>query len=360
MDKENRGAFAFEGNWREYAPIAFTNLLLTIVTLGIYRFWATTRTRHYLWSRTRFIDETLEWGGTGLELFIGFLLVLLLFGGPFLFLQFGAQALILQGKAGLAVALSALATIGIFYLGGVAMFRALRYRLSRTFWHGIRGGADDNGFAYGLSLMWKYLAAYFSAGLLMPWAMMSLWNERWNQMSFGPFAFRSEGRAADVFLRFLLFYLLPFLVVIAIVALGVSMWSSLSHVDFEGGVPPPPAFVLAIVAAVFAIYGALGVVALLYYAKFLRVAIGGLSLGELDFRFTARSKHWVGLILGDIALVICTLGIGFAFLSYRHWSFFIRHLDASGEISLSSLTQSTTRRPGQGEGLLDAFDVGAI
>src|SRR3546814_5837419 len=52
--------FAFEGNWRDYAPIAFTNLLLTIVTLGIYRFWATTRTRRYLWANTRFIDDRLE------------------------------------------------------------------------------------------------------------------------------------------------------------------------------------------------------------------------------------------------------------------------------------------------------------
>jgi uncharacterized membrane protein YjgN (DUF898 family) len=47
MDQERfyGDSFAFEGSWREYAPIAFTNLLLTIVTLGIYRFWATTRTR---------------------------------------------------------------------------------------------------------------------------------------------------------------------------------------------------------------------------------------------------------------------------------------------------------------------------
>ena len=77
MDQETTGgasAFAFSGTWREYAPIAFTNLLLIIVTLGIYRFWATTRTRQYLWSRTRFVDERLEWAGTGLELFIGFLM----------------------------------------------------------------------------------------------------------------------------------------------------------------------------------------------------------------------------------------------------------------------------------------------
>lgn len=65
-------AFVFEGTWREFAPIAFTNLLLTIVTLGIYRFWATTRERQYLWSRSRFIDEHLEWTGLGKELFFGF------------------------------------------------------------------------------------------------------------------------------------------------------------------------------------------------------------------------------------------------------------------------------------------------
>ncbi len=36
-------AIRFTGNWREYLPIAVTNALLIIVTLGIYRFWATAR-----------------------------------------------------------------------------------------------------------------------------------------------------------------------------------------------------------------------------------------------------------------------------------------------------------------------------
>ena len=46
---ETDSAFMFHGTWRDFAPIAFTNLLLTIVTLGIYRFWATTRERQYSW-----------------------------------------------------------------------------------------------------------------------------------------------------------------------------------------------------------------------------------------------------------------------------------------------------------------------
>jgi len=48
------------------------------------------------------------------------------------------------------------------------------------------------------------------------------------------------------------------------------------------------------------------------------------------------------------------------FLTYRHWRFFITHLEATGEVSLSTLSQSTTALPRQGEGLLDALDVGAF
>lgn len=354
MSDETARAFGFEGTWRSYAPIAFTNLLLTIVTLGIYRFWATTRTRRYLWSHTRFIDEHLEWTGTGMELFIGFLLVLVLFGVPFLFLQFGAQALIFQGYVGLAYGLGITAFALIFYLGGVARFRMLRYRLSRTYWHGIRGGSDDRGWGYGWSYCWRYVVALIPLYLLVPWAMMSLWNDRWSAMSFGPFRFGATAGPGGIYKRFLLFYLLPIALVLVLIVAAV-----FSPPTFQAG-PPDPVSVVLIGLVLVTVYFGIGVVALIFYAKFFRVAIGGLSLGELNFHFSARSRDWLKLILGDIGLVLLTLGIGAVFLNYRHWKFFITHLDASGEISLSALTQSTTAAPGQGEGLADAFDIGAF
>jgi len=359
MDESGARAFGFTGTWRDYAPIAFTNLLLTIVTLGIYRFWATTRTRRYLWSRTRFIDEPLEWSGTGMELFIGFILVLVLFLIPFVFLQFGVQALIFQGYAGLAITLGALAIVLLFYLSGVALFRMLRYRLSRTWWHGIRGGSDDKGWGYGWSYVWRNIVAMIPFYLLVPWAMTSLWNDRWNAMSFGPHPFRASALAGDVYKRFLLFYLVPFLLVIGLIVAGFSAMPMMVDPTAEPGQPPAGFWALLIIVAIV-FYGVLPLIALIFYAKYMRVVIGALSLSTLDFRFDARSKDWALLILGDIALVVCTLGIGWVFLSYRHWKFFVTHLDASGEISLSALTQSTTAAPGQGEGLADAFDIGAL
>jgi uncharacterized membrane protein YjgN (DUF898 family) len=349
-------AFGFDGTWREYAPIAFTNLLLTIVTLGIYRFWATTRARQYLWSRTRFVDERLEWAGTGLELFFGFLLVLVVFGIPYLILTFVVQALALRGHAGWAGLLLFGTMMVIFYLYGLARYRALRYRLSRTHWRGIRGGSDDPGFGYGLTYMWKTVVGWLPGGLAVPWSMTSLWNDRWNKLSFGPFGFESKASAASLIARFLLFYLSPFVLFGIFGILGAAAIGS----GMQTGGALRAGFVIGILAAGLIFYGVLGLIALAYSAKFFREAVGALRWRELDFSFDASTKEWLVLFLGDIALVVCTLGIGMIFLSYRHWKFFAVHMQATGEIRLDELTQSQTKMAVQGEGLLDAFDIGAI
>jgi uncharacterized membrane protein YjgN (DUF898 family) len=357
MDTETTSAraFEFDGNWREFAPIAFTNLLLSIVTLGIYTFWAKTRERQYLWNQTRFIDDRLEWTGTGLELFIGYVLAVVLFALPLAGLQFALQALAIRGHVGVAVLLVVGLYLLLFYLVGIAVFRALRYRLSRTYWHGIRGGSDDQGFAFGFSYLWKTIVGSLVFGLMIPWSMVSLWKDRWNAMSFGPHQFVAGGDSSPLMKRYLLYYLLPIVLVIGLVVVAaVSSDTSSSIEDVQAKV-----LIGAIVGYVL-FFVLLGLVALIFYSAYFREVVSHLSLGHLEFGFTARTKDWVKLMLGNIALVVCTLGIGSIFLGYRHWSFFVRHMHAYGSLDLDDFTQSTTRAPTQGEGLLDAFDVGAF
>jgi len=356
QEEDAESAFGFDGTWREYAPIAFTNLLLIIVTLGIYRFWATARSRQYLWSRTRFVDERLEWAGTGLELFIGFLLVMLLFGVPYFLLSFVIQALVLRGHGGLAALLTLGVFLVIFYLIGLARYRALRYRLSRTHWRGIRGGSDDAGFGYGLTYMWKTVVGWLPLGLAVPWTMTSLWNDRWNRLSFGPFMFEAAAGASGLMARYLLFYLAPIVFFGLFAAVGVAGIGSGQQV----GAAAALGLALTLVIAVLVFYVGLGLIALAFYAKFFREAVGALRWRDLEFGFSASTRDWLVLFLGDIALVICTLGVGMIFLSYRHWKFFATHMQATGEILLDELIQSQTKMSVQGEGLLDAFDIGAI
>ncbi len=393
-DSSTASAFRFYGRWQDFARIVVPNILLTIVTLGIYRFWATTRERQYLWGKTDFIDERLEWTGTGLELFIGFVMAVVLILVPFFGLQFLTQALVLRGYTGWAAVLTFAMFGFIMYMIGIARFRALRYRLSRTYWHGIRGGSHDQGFSYGWSYIWKTVAGYIALGLLVPWSMMDLWNERWNKMSFGPHKIDAVGNYADTFKRYLLFYLSPFALFIAALVIGVSFGNS----DSFGGAA------VAGVLLVVIFYGALGAIALAYYAKFFRVAVAGMSLHKLDFAFLARTKDWFILFLGDVGLYLLAvlpvaiivsitgllssfefpqpgesteafessifiLAVAFSvlpfaligpFIRYRHWKFFVTHMEAYGEVNLDELTQSETIVAKHGEGLLDAFDVGAI
>jgi uncharacterized membrane protein YjgN (DUF898 family) len=399
---EDQTAFAFEGDWREFAPIAVTNMLLNVVTLGFYRFWATTRERQYFLSKTRFIDDRFEWTGTGLELFFGFLIALGLFGLPFLLLNLVAQGLIFQNQKGIAVGLGAAIYIFLIYLAGVAIFRGLRYRLSRTYWHGIHGGSDNQGFRYGWSWIWKTVVAYICMALLFPWSMTSLWKERWEEMSFGPHRFKSNPQWGSLMGRYIIAYLSPFIALVGIMIVAVPAAIATGTGNASG--EPPAAMIAVIVLAVLAFYLIMPLLALIFYSTYMREVISTMSLSTLTFEFTARTKDWIKLFLGNFALwlaaalvaaipiaafglfnqftevqpgesammnnpiafvaFVIVVGVAFGmvgpFIRYRSWRFFVRHMEAGGEVNLAALTQSETKELKQGEGLLDAFDMGAM
>jgi len=393
IGNEDQTAFSFEGSWKEFAPIALSNALLTIVTLSFYRFWATTRERQYFWSQTRFIDDRLEWTGTGGELFRGFLLALLIFGLPWLILSFGLQAMILQGYTAAASVIGVLVFLIFIMLPGIARFRALRYRLSRTRWHGIRGGSDDPGIAYGFATIWRTIVGFLPLGIMIPWSMTTLWRERWNKMSFGPHLFRSNPQWSNLLGRFLLCGVGPIALAFGAVIVAVPIiMASGQQSGFSVGL---------ILFLIIAVYASMVLFPVAYYAAFFREVVNTLELSTLEFSFTARTKDWILLFLGHgglglLALIVAfviatpfglmadvaslapgdTLGVPLAiglvlafllpfslvmpFVRYRNWRFFIRHMEAGGEINLETLTQSTTKATVEGEGLLDALDIGAF
>ena len=229
-------AVRFTGDWREFLPIAATNALLIIVTLGIYRFWATARQRRYLWSHTHVIDDSLEWTGTGKEMFVGFLIVLAILIPFFLFIQFLFPALIARGKEGAAMGVFTLFYIALLYLGGFARFRALRYRLSRTWWHGIRGGSDNPGWNYGGEWLGRYALVGMTMFIMFPWAATRLWNSRWNAMSFGPLQFSADLTSEGLKRRWAALYLVPIAVLIVVSLLIAVAFGS--AIDASGGLSP--------------------------------------------------------------------------------------------------------------------------
>jgi uncharacterized membrane protein YjgN (DUF898 family) len=346
-------AIQFTGNWREYLPIAASNVLLTVVTLGIYRFWATARQRRYLWSRTEVIGDRLEWTGTGKEMFIGFVIVMAVLVPFFLFIQFLFPALLARSKMEAAAGIFMLFYIALIYLGGFAQFRALRYRLSRTWWRGIRGGSNDPGWNYGGEYLGRIALTGMTMFIVWPWAATRLWNARWNQMSFGPLSFRTELTAEGLKRRWAAVYLVPIAVFIVGSIVAGLIGASLTD---EG----PSSLTAIFIGVALLFYLVIPLMTLHWYAKYYRKAADALSIGDLEFGFDASTWDWLKLFLGNIALAIVTLGFGLAYWGYRNWAFMVRHMHVYGSVDASSLTQSTTHAPGEAEGLADAFDIGAI
>lgn len=351
----DRRAIEFTGSWKEFLPIAATNALLIICTLGIYRFWAVARERRYLWSRTHVIDDCLEWTGTGKEMFFGFLIVVAVLAPFFLFIQFLFPALVARGKEGAAGGVMFLFYIALIYLGGFARFRALRYRLSRTWWHGIRGGSDDPGWNYGGEYLGRYALTFMTMFIVFPWAATRLWNARWNAMSFGQLDFRADLTAEGLKWRWALIYLAPLGMIVAGIVAGVS--AALAGEDSGG---PGVGATAAIAALLLFFYIAIPLLTLHWFAGFYRKAAEATNLGQLEFEFDATTLQWLGLYLGNLALAIVTLGFGLTYWGYRNWSFIVRHMHVYGTVDVSDLQQSTTYAPREAEGFADAFDVGAI
>lgn len=349
-------AVRFTGSWREYLPIAATNVLLIIVTLGIYRFWAAARQRRYLWSRTEVIGDRLEWSGTGKEMFIGFLVVSAFLLPFFLFFQFLFPAMVARGEEAAAGGILLLFQLTLLYLSGVARFRALRYRLSRTWWRGIRGGSNESGWSYGGEYLWRIGVASITAYIAWPWMATALFRDRWKEMSFGSLQFRSDLQMEGLGRRWAAVYLVP---IAALIVGGILIGLATAGVVAAGG-GSSPTFFMIIGFLFLSIYLVIPLMTLHWYAKYYRLAAETLSLGDLEFGFDATTGQWLKLFLGNLLLAVVTLGFGLSFWGYRNWAFMVRHMHLYGEINVSELAQSTTHAPGEAEGFADAFDLGAI
>ena len=176
MGEPRRTELVFDGDGSEVFALALKTGALTFLTLGIYRFWAKTRLRAYFWSKTRLDGFGLEYTGTGLEKFLGFLAAvvvlavylavvqLVLFGlGPRFLLNPETPGEIL-GQL-LLIYSTFFALLPLIYF---AKYRSRRYRLARTKFRGIRFGMTSEAWGYaGRALMYLVLAV-LTAGLLHP------------------------------------------------------------------------------------------------------------------------------------------------------------------------------------------------
>lgn len=167
---------------------------LELITLGFYRFWLATDMRRHLWSHTSVGGDTAEYTGTAKELLIGFLVALAILVPIYLVYFFiGLEAETYQAFASIPL-------IAFFYLfSHFAMYRARRYRLTRTVWRGVRFWMGGSGWSYAWrATLWGVFAGV-TLGLALPWRTAALERFKMRYTSYGDLQGSFEGKGGAFF-----------------------------------------------------------------------------------------------------------------------------------------------------------------
>jgi uncharacterized membrane protein YjgN (DUF898 family) len=205
LSLSTRRKLTFHGTGGTLFGIYVVNVLLTIATLGFYRFWGRVKVRRFMMSQTGFEGDRFAYHGTGKELLNGFFKAGLFFGIPLTVLGMIDE---LAGDRMIHGVIRFLSSTLVFIFIPVAMVGARRYRLSRTSWRGIRFSFRGRA---------KDFIKIFSRGSLLSMVTFSLYYPFFqarqqhfmiSHSHFGRRPFRFDGRGRDLFGAYLLTLLL--------------------------------------------------------------------------------------------------------------------------------------------------------
>ena len=303
--------FEFTGNRGPFFRLLLINLLLTILTLGIYRFWAKTKVRKFIWSNIRFMGDPLEYTGKATELFLGFLIVLaILF--PIGLVYSAIDHLVPPENTAMRVTLEAIYYMVLFALIQIGFYRAWRYRMSRTTWRGIRLGLDGSTWAYlKISFGWTILTA-LTLGLAYPWMAVELWRYQITHTRIGETAATYSGSGRDLILPWLC-VLGPSLILFCGLALSVYLSGDPMKVvirDVVFGKNTDPTLTILLIASA-ASYLAVPVTWFWFSINLIRYKISGTTLTSASLHSDLPFARLFSFAVLSIAVVLIpTLAIG--------------------------------------------------
>jgi uncharacterized membrane protein YjgN (DUF898 family) len=360
----------YHGKGGQVFRLHLANLFLTVITLGIYSFWGKTRIRKYMTSHIAIQNDRFEYTGTGKELFYGALKAMLIF---------------ILLYATLIIPVVNIVSIFVFLgLSSLVVYMALRYRLSRTRWRGIRfnlGGSLKEYFKLSLK---RTFVNIFTLGWKIPKSDIIRWSYIANNMSYGDLKFGYQidnERMKKVTKLHLMTVPLFFLLVLGPLVMGGVMKGSeilkvakekAEHKQIQSPQYPMPTsstpepiesepnskedFSLFILP----MYVGLGIfffARLWYYAALWQEKFRGLKLAGLRFKTDMTGGGLAKLYFTNILIIIFTLGLGKPIALNRTLRYYATNMRIAGDLNALIAQQDQSKKiSGLGDAL--AADVG--
>lgn len=290
--------FEFTGSGGEYFRIWIVNILLTLLTLGIYSAWATVRTKRYLYGNTRVMGSGFEFHAAPMTILKGRLLVVAVLA-----------CVILLGSIN--PAFQGLAIVALFPLVPFLIVRSRVFNAVNSSWRNVRFNFDRNyGESYKVYMFWPMLTP-FTLGLLAPYVSYRRNRFLVTNSALGRqhFSFHSEigGFYARMFGVF--FLGVGVVVVMALIMGGLMAAAQFGAAGAEGTSEPGPMAGPVTAGAVVLFYLALGMVGITARVVILNYVWSGVGIGDARMSSELGIGGMIWITLSNLLLVVLTLGL---------------------------------------------------
>jgi uncharacterized membrane protein YjgN (DUF898 family) len=289
--------FEFTGDGREFFGIWIVNILLSVVTLGIYSAWAKVRSKRYFYSHTLLAGASFDYLARPMQILKGRLVV-----AAFFLAYLGLTRL--TPWADLVVGLL------MIPLAPWVVVRALSFSRRYTSWRNLRFGFDGGKKeAFGVFVLLP-VAAVVSLGLLHPYSMYRRRQFLVEHSRYGRTPFAFDGTRAGYFRIYLVATALLVVAVALAAALGLGAAAALT------GAADVTSNVFKIVFG-----GALAVGALAVYihlaARRENYAWSHTRLDADRFRLELQIGALYRIYLINVTLIVLTVGLAIPWAKVR-------------------------------------------
>lgn len=334
--------FIFSGRGSEYFRIWIVNMLLSLVTLGIYSAWAKVRRNRYFYDNTSVAGSSFDYHGN--------------------------PSAILKGR------IIAVAMITLYHLGpriapwiGVVMFlmlaaawpwliwKSLQFKLHNSSYRGIRFGLQGSlKTAYFVYLLLPVLTL-LSLYLLMPFTHQRIKRFQHNASRFGATVFSFHATVGSFYRMYLILFasaIAGLIVSVLVVGLGgasggLHFGTPQAHTVWSSGVIFSMFLTYLLFAALYPIY--LTLVQNLVWRN--------TRLGAHQFKSEIKWGRMTWIWLSNLVLIAVTLGLFMPFATIRSMRYRIESMTLVPASDLSEfIAASESSGSVVGEGMTDLLD----
>lgn len=373
--------FEFNGQAMEFFRIWIVNVVLTILTLGIYAAWAKVRTRRYFYGNTLLDGKPFDFTGNPIAILKGNLI----FGG--LFLLYIVVGSILPP-------LGALIFLGIAVLAPWLIYKALRFRAHNTVYRNVRFSFRGTpGESYAAYMGWPLLIP-FTLGFIVPFVHFTQRRFYFGNMSWGNSHALFGGQVGYFYKTFfkVFAFIISMLIITSLVVPAVNVIGKRASGDFleqleaptedgasaqDGSLPNPsddseddsneepkvkpidPVVTTLMFASIFVFYLMVFLVGIYYNVRTTNHSINETqwgTLGRLHSKVRARDLLWLYLTNGIVVLLTVGLMIPWVKVRMARYRASKTSLIAFGD--LDAVAQANiTDDSAMGDAGADVFDI---